>query len=394
MGRSYYVDEAIESYLTNLVQEKNSFVTGLLIGQISLQRDYIVRAVKTPEREQGEIPEKKPNVSKLDDIDEEWFAIHASQVSRMLPGGLVLAGVFLISSPELSKDPSNVLKKLIFAAEKFERKNRWEKPNNEEIADRAAVHVCPRTKKIVCRTFDVKDPKSTAKPADWKYQRTPFSWITIDCNINVDLTIPLSSSSNYQDWQKCTRNRLVEWAKEVEDYTILFNGKLKDKDEDLVEDQKKYRSFGHSGLQIVSATVLSPSNASSHSTACVRICNSSLNIQGIIKCRGFICNNKPKVRDAIQVIKRDILNTLSYRCEITFEDILFNGPQHESEKSVCLPQRVFFPVPGSSLMLCDYVFGDETKEDLQSRFLEILDQKVNYDDLIFTEEKNVTSSGT
>ncbi|XP_077306909.1 protein odr-4 homolog [Lithobates pipiens] len=387
MGRSYYVDESVQKYFTRIAHQKNNFVTGLLIGQCSSQRDYIVLAARTPQKEDpGEGPQKSK--SKPEEIDEEWFCVHASQVSRMLPGGFLLVGVFLISPPELSKEAPTILRKLIFTTEKFAMKDKLWNVADEEITDRVALQICSSTNKIVCRTFDVKDLKSTAKPADWKYQSAPMSWLTIECNINVDLTVSLPSSATYQEQQKCTRTRLAQWAKEIEESTMLFNGRVRDEGGDLVEEQKKGRS-APSGRQIVSATVITSSNISGRSTARVQVCNSSLKIQGVVKCRGYVCNSKPKVKDAIQIIKRDLLNTISDRCEITFEDLILNRSVCDFEKAPCalpLPQRVFVPIPASGAALCDYIIGEETREEVQSRFLEMLDHEVNYEDLDFVEE--------
>ncbi|XP_018427816.1 PREDICTED: protein odr-4 homolog [Nanorana parkeri] len=377
MGRSYYVDETVQRYFTKILQQKkkNNVVTGLLIGHCSLQRDYIVLAVQTPPKEdQCQGPERKIGSSRLEEIDEEWFCIHASQVSRMLPGGFLLVGAFLISPPEVSKESLNVLRKLIFATEKSAMKNKLWNLTDEDVTDRVALQICSSTNKVVCRTFDVKDPKSTAKPADWKYQSSPVSWLTIECNLHVDLTVSFPSSSSYPEQQKCLRTRLAQWAKDIEDCTILFNGRLKDTESDLLEEQKKGRSVASSGRQIVSATILSPSNISDRRTARVRVCNSSLHIGGVVKCRGYISNNKPKVKDAVQQ------KTL---------------PEAEkSQRPLPLPQRVFVPIPGSGAALCDYVMGEETGEEVRSRLLEMLDQDVNYDDLEFAEEKTtIASSG-
>ncbi|KAG8556213.1 hypothetical protein GDO81_017965, partial [Engystomops pustulosus] len=217
------------------------------------------------------------------------------------------------------------------------------------------------------------------KPADLKYQSTPSSWLTIDCNVQVDLTIPLSSCATYQEKQKSTR-----WAEELNNAVIFFNGQVKDSDGDLKEEQKKSRPAAHSSNQIISANILLNSNPFNRSTALVQVCKSSLSIQGVVKCRGYVSSNKPKVKDAEQALKRDLLNSLSDRCEI-----ILNGSQHESQKALCpLPQRVFIPIPGSSITLCDYVFGDETEEDLHNRFLEMLDQEVDYKTFMFVEEKN------
>ncbi|KAG8436524.1 hypothetical protein GDO86_007579 [Hymenochirus boettgeri] len=307
----------------------------------------------------------------------------------MLPGGLLVLGVFLITSPDLSKDVQNALRKLVFAVEKSSMKNRLWHFEEGDVSERIALHICSATRKVTCRTFDVNDPKSTAKPADWKYQNFASSWLMIDCNVHLDVTIPLTSSS-FQDQQKSTRLGLAKWAKEIENAVVLFNGQTKDINEDLFEDLKKSsRSANHSSPQIITTNILtsSPVIEDTRTTALVQSCKSSLTIHGVVKCRGYVHSNRPKVKDAVQAIKRDILNTTKDRCEILFEDIILNGLQREKDVWQ-LPQRVFVPIHGSSLLLCDYLFGDETANDLQSHFLEILDQDVQQDGLEFTEQKS------
>ncbi|KAH0520850.1 Protein odr-4-like protein [Microtus ochrogaster] len=69
---------------------------------------------------------------------------------------------------------------------------------------------------------------------------------------------------------------------------------------------------------------LQPLSSDHRSTATVQICSGSVNLRGDVKCRAFIHSNRPKVKDAVQAVKRDILNTVAERCEILFEDLLLN----------------------------------------------------------------------
>ncbi|KAJ7403314.1 Protein odr-4 like protein [Pitangus sulphuratus] len=293
MGRTYLVEEGVGQYLSELSTAVTPFVTGLLIGQSSPQRDYVIRAVRTPPREQH----KEQNIPpRLASLDEEWITTHASQVSRMLPGGLLVLGVFLIASPELSKDGQNALR------------------------------------------------KSSAKPADWKYQSAlSASWLALGCTVNVNIHIPLLATSPNHDLEKNTKNGLNRWSKQIEDSVFLINGQVKDDDTELLEGQKKSRGNAQSSTQFSDVKVLTQ-----------------------------------------LALKRDIINTLSDRCEILFEDLILNeGPQKKSlgREYHVLPQRLFVPVPGSSVMLSDYKFGDEAAGDIQERFVELLDQAVPAEDI-------------
>lgn len=339
---------------------------------------------------------------KSDNLDEEWATEHANQVSRMLPGGLLVLGVFIVTTLELANDFQNALRRLIFAIEKSMNRRRLWDFSEEEVSERVILCVCSSSRKISCRTYDVHDPKSSAKPADWKYQNgVSTSWLSLECTVHINIHIPLSSTSVGYTLEKNTKNGLTRWAKQIENGVYLINGRVKDEDCDLLEGQKKSsrgstQAISHSfGVQVLTQLLL---NSDHRSTATVQICSGSVNLKGAVKCRAYIHSSRPKVKDAVQALKRDILNTVADRCEILFEDLLLNEvPENkDSEKEFhILPHRVFVPIPGSSVMLCDYKFGDESTEVIREHFVEMVDRKVQVEDVEIAEEVStacVTSS--
>ncbi|KAJ8790212.1 hypothetical protein J1605_004679 [Eschrichtius robustus] len=237
MGRTYIVEETVGQYLSNISLQGKAFVSGLLIGQCSSQKDYVILATRTPPKEEQD-ESSKHSKAKLDNLDEEWATEHANQ-------------------------------------KKSSRGN-----------TQAANH-----------SFDVR---------------------------------------------------------------------------------------------VLTQLLL---NSDHRSTATVQICSGSVNLKGAVKCRAYIHSNKPKVKDAVQAMKRDILNTVADRCEILFEDLLLNEiPEKKvmnSEKEFhILPHRVFVPIPGSTVMLCDYKFGDESAEEIRDHFIEMLDHMIQIEDLEIAEEIN------
>ncbi|XP_078248463.1 protein odr-4 homolog isoform X2 [Pogona vitticeps] len=361
MGRSYYVEESVGQYLSELNDKPKALVTGLFIGQCAQQRDYVLLAIRTPPKEEGS--EKSANYySNLSNIDEEWITTHANQ--------------------------------LVFSVEKTIARKRLWKTSDDDMSDRVALHLCSVTKKIFCRTYDVQDPKSTAKPADWKYQNgLASSWASLECTINVNIHIPLPATSASHDLEKNTRNGIARWAKQIEGAVFLINGQVKDDDSDLVEGQKKSTRNMPSATQTFDVQVLTQLSQSSNSrsTATVQVCSGSINLKGALKCKAYIHNNKPRVKDAVKALKQDIINTLSDRCEILFEDMPINETSQEKgskREYHTLPCRVFGPIAGSNVLLCDYKFGDETVKEIQEHFLEMLDQAVQTEDLYTVEEMN------
>ncbi|KAF7241346.1 hypothetical protein EYD10_12071, partial [Varanus komodoensis] len=320
MGRSYIVDEAVGPYLSELASCKSkAFVTGLLIGQCSQQKDYVLIAVRTPPKEEKSESNTSYH-SDLSHIDEEWITAHATQVSRMLPGGLLVLGVFVIAVPELAKEIQNTLRKLVFSVEKSLAKKRLWNISEEDVSDR-----------------------SPAKPADWKYQNgLSSSWLSLDCTINANIHIPLPVTLANHDLEKNTRVGLVRWAKQIEEAVFLINGQVKEEDTDLLEGQKKFaRGNMSSSSQSLDVRVLMQlsRNSSSRSTATVQVCSGSINLKGALKCKAYIHNNKPKVKDAVKALKRDIINTLSDRCEILFEDLIINETLGEKNVNIYLKER-------------------------------------------------------
>ncbi|XP_070624680.1 protein odr-4 homolog isoform X2 [Bos indicus] len=351
MGRTYIVEETVGQYLSNINLQGKAFVSGLLIGQCSSQKDYVILATRTPPKEeQNESPTHSK--AKLDNLDEEWATEHAHQVSRMLPGGLLVLGVFIITALEMGSEFQNTLRRLVFAVEKSVNKKRLWNFTEEEVSERVILHFCSSTKKIFCRTYDIHDPKSSAKPADWKYQNgLSASWLSLECTVYINIHVPLSTTSVSYTLEKNTKNGLARWAKQIENGIYLINGQVKDEDCDLLEGQKK---------------------------------SSRGNTQA--------ANHSFDIRVLTQLaMKRDILNTVADRCEILFEDLLLNEipEKKDSEKEFhILPHRVFVPIPGSTVMLCDYKFGDESAEELRDHFLEMLDRMIQIEDLEIAEEIN------
>ncbi|XP_022449088.1 protein odr-4 homolog isoform X2 [Delphinapterus leucas] len=347
MGRTYIVEETVGQYLSNISLQGKAFVSGLLIGQCSSQKDYVILATRTPPKEEQD-ESSKHSKAKLDNLDEEWATEHANQVSRMLPGGLLVLGVFIITTLEMGNEFQNTLHRLVFAVEKSMNKKRLWNFTDEEVSERVTLHFCSSTKKIFCRTYDIHNPK----------------------------------------------NGLIHWAKQIENSIYLINGQVKDEDCDLLEGQKKSsrgntQAINHSfDVRVLTQLLL---NSDHRSTATVQICSGSVNLKGAVKCRAYIHSNKPKVKDAVQAMKRDILNTVADRCEILFEDLLLNEipEKKDSEKEFhILPHRVFVPIPGSTVMLCDYKFGDESAEEIRDHFIEMLDHMIQIEDLEIAEEIN------
>ncbi|XP_067109457.1 protein odr-4 homolog isoform X1 [Osmerus mordax] len=398
MGRGYIVEEFVQKYLFNLTAAGATSVTGLLIGQSAPQRDYVVLAARTPPRDQtgegrGQASGATAAGTSLDhETDVEWVSEHARQVSRMLPGGLSVVGVFLLTPPEVAKEAQNTLRQLVFAVDKLISRCRLWSLSEDDVTDRVTLHICSTTRKMVCRTFDVGDPKSSAKPADWKPQAgVCVSWPVVTCCVDLDLLFPLAHTHSPEDVERCMKAGLQTWAQEIEQGVCLLNGRVMSDDSELGGGggggQKKNMKAVQQifRAQILVKTATPPPEPG---PAQVEVCGGVARLGGVVSCRAFLHSNRPRARQAAQVIKRDVIATVTTRVEMLLEDHLMSegGDRGLAGDQQQLPVRVFAAAPCGGVCACDYMFADEGLADVSERIREMLDWDTPPGDLEVTQE--------
>uniref|UniRef100_A0A3Q2VXF5 Protein odr-4 homolog n=1 Tax=Haplochromis burtoni TaxID=8153 RepID=A0A3Q2VXF5_HAPBU len=370
MGRGYIVQDDVEGYLSKLCEQKADPVTGLLIGQSSTQRDFVVMAIRTPQKEESAAAARNS-------VDKEWVTEHARQVSRMLPGGLSVVGVFIITNAD-AKDALTTLRQLLFAVENLISSEHLWDPADDDVTDCVTLHINPKTRKTVCRTFDIKDPKSVAKPADWKYQSgLCSSWATVSCSLNVDMLLPLPNNrTSTGNMEECLKEGLKAWAHQIESGLCLIDGKRLPEDSELTVGQVENKRL----------------------TDVIEQCGGSVSVTGAIHSRAYLHSNKPKARLAE---KRDVVSTVATRVQMMLEELLASDQESKGscrdkqQKGLfCLPHRIFCPLKVSGpLCVCDYQFSDEGLSEVTERLKEMLDIDAAEEDLDTRQEMTFEITG-
>ncbi|XP_060899835.1 protein odr-4 homolog [Labrus mixtus] len=378
MGRGYIVDDTVEVYLSKLCEQRACPVTGLLIGQSSAQRDFVIMATRTPQREES-------TAASRNCLDKEWVTEHARQVSRMLPGGLSVLGVFIIDDSD-AKDTLMTLQQLVFAVENLISSEYLWSPADDDVTDRITLHINPKTRKTVCRTLDIKDPKSPAKPADWRYQSSVCSsWCTVSCCLNVDMLVPLPDDRTTSvSVMKHLKEGLKLWVHHIETGDCLIGGRKLPEDSELTAGQKR------NVAQTFTAQLLVTPDE--RFTDEMQSCGGILSVRGAVHSTAYIHNNKPKAKLAEKLLKRDVVSTVATRVQMLLEELLISeeesrgGGKKETER-FCLPCRIYCPVKVSRpVSVCDYRFSDESLSEVTDRLKEMLDIDVAEGDLDTTQE--------
>ncbi|CAL4132266.1 unnamed protein product, partial [Meganyctiphanes norvegica] len=123
--------------------------------QNAKDKDYIVHIAPTPpedqyiENENEEVTKsvKTKSANCISDVEEDSVIQHARQVIRMLPGGLDILGIFIVTSPsDLNNMTSQVkLQKLLNSIHKATSKLLLD--TSQPTSEKAVLHVCPETLK-------------------------------------------------------------------------------------------------------------------------------------------------------------------------------------------------------------------------------------------------------
>ncbi|GAA6227551.1 protein odr-4 homolog [Lates japonicus] len=378
MGRGFIVEDAVEGYLSKLCEQQAGPVTGLLIGQSSSQRDFVIMATRTPQKEESTAA---PGTS----LDKEWVTEHARQVSRMLPGGLSVLGVFIITDND-GKDTLTTLRQLVFAVENLISSERLWSLSDDDVTDCVTLHVNPKTRKTICRTFDVKDPKSVAKPADWKYQSgVCSSWTTVSCCVNVDMLVPLPNNrTSTENMDTCLKEGLKVWANQINSGVCLIDGRQLPEDTELTAGPRRNVRQTYTAQLLITPD-------EQRLTDVVQQCGGSVSVRGSIHSRAYLHSNKPKAKLAEKLLKRDVVSTVATRVQMLLEEMLTSEEESRQQtEQLCLPRRVFCPVKTSGpVCVCDYQFIDEGLCELTDRLKEMLDMDAAEEDLDTRQESTL-----
>ncbi|KAK2843963.1 hypothetical protein Q5P01_010622 [Channa striata] len=364
MGRGCVVDDSVEGYLSKLCQLQAGTVTGLLIGQSSAQRDFVIMATRTPQRDESAGPS----------LDKEWITEHARQVSRMLPGGLSVLGVFIITDSD-SKDILITLRQLVFAVETLISSEQLWTPEDDDVTDCVTLHINAKTRKTICRTFDIKDPKSMAKPADWKYQSGVCSSCTmVSCSLNVDVLVPIPDNrASTETMDACVKEGLKTWAYQIKSGLCLIDGKIMQAESEITAGQKRNVRQMHTAQLLITAD-------EQKQTDVVQWCGGSVSVRGAIYSRTYLLTNKPKAKLTEKMLKRDVVSTVATRVQMLLEELLTSEEESKTRRSkhpterFSLPRRVFSPAAATGpVCVCDYQFRDEGLSEVTDRLKEMLD---------------------
>ncbi|CAH0627106.1 unnamed protein product [Chrysodeixis includens] len=395
MGRTVYSPEYCLQYLEQYAS-KEIFVIGLILGQTTSARENVIHLARTPDEKSSEsasetsYPLDKPESKTLDSVSEAWVADHAKHVTRMLPGGLFVQGIFITSDEDIFEDPNcfSKVKSIINNVYKAMSANQYMYGNCPYTNERLILHMSNSTKVLTCKSIEVgSGTKNTViKPVEWKFLPKAQQWQRLDCYYEFDDVYPVvvkkSGISVKQQFQQ-----ILESAHKTIETSIMFiDGELKDNAEVLEQLFKKKKSKTSSKTsqqelpKSMNVSLFVPFENALPEAVEYLECDGSIHFSGVVSSSVFMFP-KATVSETIASVKQDIIRSLASRftmhCDALIDDNLL------PEEKVCFnepPRRVLVPV--GSLYLCDYLFPGEAPAEALLSVRELLDLQITEADVV------------
>ncbi|XP_021200970.1 protein odr-4 homolog [Helicoverpa armigera] len=395
MVRTVYSPEYCLQYLEQYAS-KEVFVIGLILGQTTGARENVIHLARTPDEKSSENPSEtsyvldKLETKTLLNVSEAWVADHAKHVTRMLPGGMFVQGIFITSDEDIFEDPNSFskVKSIVNHIYKAMSVNQYMFGNCPYSNERLMLHMCTSTKVLTCKSIEVGVPsKSTViKPVDWKFLPKPQQWQRLDCYYEFDDVYPVIVKKSGISVKQQFQQILESAHKTIESSIMFIDGELKDNTEVLEQLFKKKKPKSNSKQmqqelpKSMNVSLFVPFENSLPETVEYLECDGSIHFSGVVSSSVFMYP-KATVSETIAAVKQDIIRSLASRftmhCDALIDDNLL------PEEKVCFnepPRRVLVPV--GSLYLCDYLFPGEAPAEALLSVRELLDLQITEADVV------------
>lgn len=355
----------VSTYFKTLSENKQ-IIPGLLLGQTTKEKTYIIHAVRN--KDYAEVLNDADSDTK--DIGQYFDSLidHAQQVSRMLPGGTYVLGLFFISDDNIFNKNANSLQSVI-------QEIRAHLKTDESSHLNFVLHYNFSNEKISCKLVDQLS-KDNGLTVDFK----KITWYHFQSFFNFD-ELP----SLYFSEEVTLKAQAEEISKRVEallnESVFTFNGVFSDKNtwvKSLISKNVEYRNKKNIPID-VNIHLPCPFNENGekepfHEKSFV----AKIICQGVLGSNVYL-NEDATVGDTVCAVKSDILRSLASRIEMHLDSLLESEVNFQEIKTVHEPpRRILINLPESEVQLSDYLFPGETPSEL-SEALESLKDLLHID---------------
>ena len=417
MVRIISADQSVQDFADGiLLQHRNDPEVGLIVGRHVAGKDYVLQVVRTPHQvDEAPIKELKSSMSNAKKkgsgaasrpsqiaLDQDWIIEHATQMNRIMAGGLKILGVYVISSSSAFQSSHGVMVNLL-------REVYRELPPISGSFVPFVITFDVATSQISAREVD----GGALRPCEIKIAPVLSAMMMIGCHYDLFLRINLCNQR--QQVHNSIRSA-IRWEKShvLDPSQFLVNGRLVPSDKIVMDVAKDGASVG----DMVSVEWLFPLGHDSAPSMVLgnderskadldkgeSIHYAVLELRGQLDCRAYV-HKREKISSAVQALKDDIQDSLLARLDVIVEaaEMVMESLQDtqppaaiggSTESKRChplllrvsesgpytmrLPRRAFVGWKNGMGCYCDYLISGEGAKEAMQRLNELVgDDKVD-----------------
>lgn len=435
-SRTCLIEEApVQALLDALLRVPHAPAqVGLLLGKLEVtsSRDFILALVRTPEKpgagddddgdDDGQLSRSSTRGSipgGLIEVDEDWIVEHATQVARMLPGGLAVVGVFAFASDAAWRAASPALCRAAVEVGIACGGGSIGGSMDADAADRSCLvlHLSSSTRKVSlrrCGTVAGSGPTSALPaptPVEFKLGSVLKNMVRVDATYDVDAVL----TGRGGNLRAAAEELIASEASRVESAEVLLGGRLRHPDDPMAAVVDKTQATetqataaGEMPPQAtprVTARLLCPPRCAavkakvSGSIPAGVVTGQSegtwfeARVRGVLAVRAYVYARE-SARRAAADLRADVIATLRARIDLLLDEadreaeggnetaagssahaLAEGAPPPPGAISVGLPRRSWVRwMDGCEV--CDYLAEGESAEDAVERCREVLDWEV------------------
>jgi len=376
MVKAVYFGPSFSEKLTQFCNKGTS--TGLILGSVVDERAFGVCCVETPA--EVEVEENNSELVKKDvAVDVTWMLEHATQVCKLLPGGITILGFFIFHKEDVLSKYDGKVRKLISGVTNLDANV----PSDQLIF----------VSNNVAKVLDSKT--SSYKNLDLKVQEKEVEFVRLDSNLILDIPLAKTKVDELSNDLEIAVARMEENLKHS--IFIFGNKVLGDKDvlgKTFDYDKKKSKGKNKNetdvdgdvevqtvlNVELLMTDNLCPESVSLQQSV-IR-----MKVAGKLSSRVYLAPGA-SVENAKQQIVADIIRSLKTRFSMHCDTIQNNKENTDEVEEKRLvhepPRRVFVSIEPSELGLSvsDYLYPGEGSEDCINNVKELFGWEISEDNI-------------
>ncbi|KAL1514160.1 hypothetical protein ABEB36_003465 [Hypothenemus hampei] len=248
MVRQAEGEEFLQTYLRNISNNYKCAV-GLVLGQIVAQKFTIIHLARTPSTQNEDITVKGSN-NCVTDLDQNWIADHAKQTTRMLPGGVHVLGIFIVSDEDIFNPFNTKIKSILNEINKILLLEIFLSGSNDN--EKLVLHYSPKYQKCSTKSYDVNT--FSVQPVDLKFVPKGNKLVNFECTYIIDQIYYFKKNDAAGPLRKHIKVILDEINRDLKSAIVLFDNDIKNEDEKLENVGKKKKASRGSSNKIAHET--------------------------------------------------------------------------------------------------------------------------------------------